>query len=270
MNTSHPTPDTPATDDHALAVTRISDTQWHAVEDDRVVGHGDASRRPDGRLFVSVDAWQGAVFDRIAAAMSADLPEPLHTVTDGADHDTTAAWQRAGFTTVRREWCYLLPTDPQATGLGPVRPPAGVTIVPAGEAQEDPLRALDRVIHEEVEAGIGWPAMPAQVLPRPACSTVVDPAKYAVARQDGRYVGLLRIAPLRRPRIGLLAVRADHQRRGIARALLAHALESLHRDGVTSAWAEVTESNTAATALFEGIGARRAGSTLELARHRSH
>ncbi|MGW4563021.1 GNAT family N-acetyltransferase, partial [Streptomyces sp. NPDC004561] len=80
-------------------------------------------------------------------------------------------------------------------------------------------------------------------------------------------VGLVRVAPLtRQPRIGLLAVRADRQRRGIARALLAHALGSLHRSGTASAWAEVNESNAAATALFESIGARRTASTLELVR----
>ncbi|WP_030244834.1 GNAT family N-acetyltransferase [Streptomyces sp. NRRL S-350] len=263
MTAPHPIP---GADGHALVVTRISDTRWHAVQDDLVVGTGDASRRPDGRLFVSVDAWHGEAFARIAAAISADLPEPLHTLTDEADHDTTAAWQRTGFTAVRRERCYLVPTDPQTTGLGTVRPPAGVTIVPAGEAQEGPLRALDLVIREEVEAGPGWSSMPAQVLPRPAGTTVLDPSRYAVARQDGHYVGLVRVAPPTRPRIGLLAVRADRQRRGIARALLAHALDGLHRCGTAAAWAEVTESNTAATALFEGIGARRTGSTLELVR----
>jgi ribosomal protein S18 acetylase RimI-like enzyme len=68
----------------------------------------------------------------------------------------------------------------------------------------------------------------------------------------------------RLPRIGLIAVRADCQRRGIARALLAHALGVLHRIGKETASAEVTESNVAATALFEGIGARRTGSSLEL------
>ncbi|GAB7188339.1 hypothetical protein ATKI12_8170 [Kitasatospora sp. Ki12] len=280
MNVSHPAPDhsaqghstpdlsLPAADGRALVVTRISDTQWQAVEDDRVVGSGDTSRRPDGRLFVSVDAWQGPVFDRIARTMLTDLPEPLHTVTDEADQEATAAWQRVGFAVVRREWGYTVPTDPRTTGLGPVRPPAGVTVLAPGEAREEPLRDLDRAIHREVEAGAGWSAMPAQILPRPAGTTVVHPVKYTVAHEDGRYVGLLRTAPLpRRPRIGLLAVRADHQRRGIARALLAHALDSLHRDGVTTAWAEVAETNAAATALFEGIGARRAGSTLELVRH---
>lgn len=264
MNSVH---STLGTGNHAVQVARVSDTQWHAVEDDRVVGRGDASRRPDGRLFVSVDAWHGAVLDRIADVMLADLPEPLYTLVDEADQDSTSAWERAGFAAPRREWGYLVPTDPQVTGLGSVRPPSGVTMVPAGEAEEGPLRALDRIIRDEVEAAVGWQTMPAEVLPRPMGTTLLDPSKYVVARQLDQYVGLVRVAPLtRRPRIGLIAVRADRHRQGVARALLAHALGSLHRSGTASAWAEVDESNAAATALFEGIGARRAGSTLELVR----
>jgi ribosomal protein S18 acetylase RimI-like enzyme len=264
MNFAH---STSGTGNHAVVVTRVSDMQWHAVEDDLTVGRGVASRRPDGRLFISVDAWHGAVFDRIADAMLTDLPTPLYTVVDEADHDSRSAWERAGFVTARREWGYLVPTDPQVTGLGSVRPPSGVTIVPAGAAEEGPLRALDRVIRDEVEASVGWQTMPAEVLPRPAGTTLLDPSKYAVARHVDQYVGLIRVAPLtRRPRIGLIAVRADRHRRGIARALLAHALGSLHRSGTATAWAEVNESNAAAIALFESSGARRADSTLELVR----
>ncbi|GHD90972.1 GNAT family N-acetyltransferase [Streptomyces naganishii] len=258
---------TPGTDNHPVVVTRVSPTQWHAVEDDLTVGRGVASRRPDGRLFVSVDAWHGAVFDRVADAMLTDLSTPLYTLVDETDHDSRSAWERAGFTTARREWGYLVPTDPRTTGLASVRPPSGVTVVAAGEAEEEPLRALDRVVRDEVEATVGWRTMPAEVLPRPAGTTVLDPSKHAVARHGHEYVGLVRVAPLtRQPRIGLIAVRADRQRRGIARALLAHALGSLHMSGTASAWAEVDESNAAATALFESSGARRAACTLELVR----
>ncbi|WP_030410177.1 GNAT family N-acetyltransferase [Streptomyces sp. NRRL S-1448] len=252
---------------HAVVVTRASDMQWLAVEDDREVGRGDASRRPDGRLFISIDAWHGTVFDRIADAMLADLPTPLYAVVDEADHDSRSAWERAGFAAARREGGYRVPTAPEVTGLGAVQPPSGVTIVPAGKAEEGPLRALDRIIRDEVEAAVGWQTMPAEVRPRPAGTTLVDPSKYAVARHLDRYVGLVRVAPLpRQPRIGLIAVRADSHRRGIARALLAHTLGSMHRAGTASAWAEVDESNAAATALFESIGARRAAGTLELVR----
>jgi hypothetical protein len=156
-------------------------------------------------MFVSIDAWHGAAFDRLAEAMLAALPRPLHTVVEEADLDLTIQWQRAGFTTRRREWEYAVPTDPRATGLDSALPPPGVTIKAFGSAQEAPLRALDSTIRDEVAAG------------------------------------------------------------GIARALLAHALGALHHIGKETASAEVTESNVAATALFEGIGARRIGSNLELA-----
>ncbi|MEU4223303.1 GNAT family N-acetyltransferase [Nonomuraea sp. NPDC026600] len=250
--------------EHAVVVTRVADKQWHAVEDDRMVGRGYVSRRPDGRIFLSIDAWHGTVFDQLADAMLADLPKPLYTVVDEADLDLASHWERAGFTTRRREWEYLVPTDPRVTGLGSVLPPSGVTIVAVGEAEESPLRALDRVIRDEVEATVGWQEMPAEVLPRPDGDTVVDPSKYAVAAQSDEYVGLIRVAPVtRQPRIGLIAVRHDQHRRGIARALLAHVLGSLHRCRIETASAEVNESNGAAMALFEGIGARRASSNLE-------
>ncbi len=250
-----------------VTIARISQTHWLAVEDDREVGRGDAVRRPDGRMFVSVDAWQGAVFDRLAATMVADLPEPLYVVAGETDHEVRAGWERAGFTTGRREREYAVPTDPRVTGLDAVRPPTAVTIVPAGEAREDPLRVLDRAIRDEVEATVGWRTMPAEVLPRPAGVTVVDPSKYAVAERSGRYVGLVRMALVpRRPRIGLVAVLAEERRQGIARALLAQALGSLHRSGAETAWAEVDESNAAAAALFEGVGARRTGVNVELVR----
>ncbi|WP_238013374.1 GNAT family N-acetyltransferase [Dactylosporangium sp. AC04546] len=245
---------------HTVLISRVAPRQWHALEDDLVVGRGETSTRPDGRIFVSIDAWHGAAFDALVEAMLAALPRPLHTVVDEADLDLTAQWQRAGFTTRRREWEYVVPTDPHVTGLDSALSP-GVTIQAFGSAQEAPLRALDRMIRDEVEAGQGWQDMPAEVLTTP----VLDPSRYAVAALAGQYVGLLRVATVtRRPRIGLIAVRADHQRRGIARALLAHTLGALHHIGRETASAEVTESNVAATALFERIGGLRAASSLEL------
>ena len=109
--------------------------------------------------------------------------------------------------------------------------------------------------------------MPAEVLSRPGGVGIVDPSRYAVAAAPGRYLGLVRlVTATRQPRIGLVAVRADEQRRGIARALLAHVLGKLDDRGIATASAEVDESNEAALALFEGIGSRRMSSNLELAR----
>jgi len=103
------------------------------------------------------------------------------------------------------------------------------------------------------------------VLP-PSGVTIVDPSKYAVAAAPDRYLGLIRVVTVNRPCIGLVAVRAGEQRHGIARALLAHALGTLHRPGFAAAWTEVHESDQAASALFEGIGARPMSSNLELVR----
>ncbi|MCT2587208.1 GNAT family N-acetyltransferase [Actinophytocola gossypii] len=251
MNTSRFTAGEPA-----VEITRVEPGLWHALDDGRVTGRAETTTRPDGRVFLSVDAWHRSVFDQLAHAMLAALPEPLHTVVDETDDETLAAWRQAGFTIRRREWEYAVPTDPRVTG--PARP---VTIVPA---EADPLRELDRVVRAEVDATVGWAEMPAEVLVRPPD----DPAKYAVAVEDGEYVGLIRVAQVTRlPRIGLVAVRADRRRRGIARALLADALGVLHRAGIETASAEVKETNEAATALFDGIGARRTNSTLELVRH---
>ncbi|MFF5289737.1 GNAT family N-acetyltransferase [Paractinoplanes globisporus] len=287
----------PVESPHALLISRVAPERWHVLEDDLVVGRGETSRRPDGRLFVSIDAWHDAAFDRLAEVMPAALPRPLHTVVDEADLDLTARWRRAGFTTRRREWEYALPTGPDSPAVTPgaadlgaaslgaaspaasrgaaslgaagpaaspedpgsAEPPPGVTIKACGTAEQAALQALDRTIRDEV--GPGWPDMPAEVLARP----VLDPAHYAVAAAHGEYVGLLRVTMVTRlPRIGLIAVRTDHRRRGIARALLAHTLGALHAVGKKTASAEITESNVAATALFEGFGARRTGSTLEL------
>jgi ribosomal protein S18 acetylase RimI-like enzyme len=267
-------PSTSGTGERTVVITQIAERQWHALEDDQVVGRGEAWRRLDGRLFVSIDSWHDAAFARLADAMLTDLPRPLYTMVDEADVELTAHWERAGFTTGRREWMCLVPTDPQATGLDSVQPPSDVTIVPAGEAEEGPVRRLDREIRDEVEATVGWQEMPAEVLPRPDDFTpvdpseLVDPTKCVVAARSGRYVGMIRLAPVpRQPRIGLIAVRADQHRRGIARALLAQALGSLHRSGIQTVSAEVGESNEAAMALFDGIGAQRVSSNLELVLH---
>jgi hypothetical protein len=209
MNTSSSTSET---SEPAAVVERLAHNQWHAVEGGLTVGRGDASHRPDGRLFVSIDAWHAPVFDRLSAVMVRDLPTPLYVVVDGTDVKSTSGWKRAGFTVGRREWEYVVPTDPQVTGLGAVTAPAGATIVPAGEVDEVLLRALDRAIRDEVETTGGWSTMPAEVAPYPERTAAADPSKYATAVQDGRYVGLVRgtWGP-RRSRIGLIAVLADQR-----------------------------------------------------------
>lgn len=238
-------------------IARVAENQWHALENDLVVGRGHASRRLDGRTFLSIDTWHDAVFDRLADTMLADQPAPLYTVVDETDRDLAAAWARAGFTTWRREREFVVPTAGTATP-----PPADVLIT---TADEEPLRELDHAIRAEIGATVGWQTMPAEVLPWQGGTTPIDPSKYTIAQRNGQYVGLLRLATAtRQPRIGLIAVRAGERRTGIARALITHVLTELHHAGVETIAAEVNETNAAALALFESLGARRTGSNLEL------
>ncbi|WP_029138454.1 GNAT family N-acetyltransferase [Nakamurella lactea] len=246
-----------------MTINRVAQRHWHALDDDRVVGRGEAFRRPDRRIFLSIDAWHGAVFDQLATVMLPDLPRPLFTVVDEADHELTSHWRRAGFQIRGREYEYRVPTDPRLTGLSAAPLPPGLTTLGFGAAAPEPLGALDRVIRAEIEAGVGWQQMPAEVMHRPD-GTALDPSRFAVAVHRGDYVALLRLTPVRQPRIGLIAVTADLRRRGIARALLASVLGSLHRSGIPIASADVNESNTAAVALFDGIGAVPQSSNLEL------
>ncbi|WP_406172404.1 GNAT family N-acetyltransferase [Streptomyces sp. NBC_00996] len=249
--------------------------QWQALQDDRVIGRGETWRRLDGRLFISIDAWNPEVFDDLATAMLAELPRPLHTMVDEADTDLTTHWQRAGFTTRRREWQCHLPTDPATTGLNPHTPgPSDITVLPLGTAEEEPLRELDRTLRTHIQTTHGWQEMPAEVLPVPEGTTTTDPsqyatpAKHAVAVRNGTYAGLIRVTGNpRMPRIGLIAVHPEHQRHGIARTLLTHTLSTLHRNGITTASAEINESNTAATTLFTTIGAQHISTNLELELH---
>ena len=212
----HPTPDP--------VITRVSDDQWHALEDDLVIGRGDTMRRSDGRPFISIDAWHDAVFDRLAAVMLAELTAPLYTVVDADDSETTSGWRRAGFADHRRERQYVLvPGEAQTTAALP----AGVSFT----GGEDVFRA----------------------------------------EAEGAEVGVIRVLPSMRgngtPRVARLVsieVSADQRRRGIGRALLVHALGDLHARGFGIASTDVDESDTAAILLLEGVGARRASSSLEL------
>ena len=238
-------------------ITRVAERHWHALDDDLVVGRGHAAQRPDGRMFVSIDSWHDAVFDQLAAAMLADLPTPLYTVVDEVELDLATDWRRAGFTIGRREWELLVPTDPQVTGLDSA-PPRDVTIVSVGAAQEGPLSRnwTARFAPRSRRRSAGRRCRPRFCRARKGKPCCTRRGTRWRCRSD-RYVGLVRVAPLtRQPRIGLIAVRADEQRRGIAGRCSADVLGALHRDGIATAMAEIHESNAAAMALFEGIGSR--------------
>src|SRR4051812_39411573 len=88
----------------AVVIARIVEgMRWHALDDDEVVGRGEALRRPDGRVFLGVDSWRDEVFHELVATMLADLPGTVYTLVDEDDRDTQTRWRGAGFVVCRRE-----------------------------------------------------------------------------------------------------------------------------------------------------------------------
>lgn len=220
-----------AAQESAARVTRVEAHAWHAVEDGRIVGRGDLSIRPDGRVFISVDAWQQPVFDLIAQTILSDVPGPLRTLLDESDEETLLSWRRLGLQVERRYREYALSTRDRSEEQD--APPSGVSFLPFGA---DPRGSVVAVAADE-HVGL---------------------VRFRPVARDGRFIPLARI--------GSVAVRADWRRRGIARALLTKALAELERSGVETAFAEVDDSDQAAVALFEGLGAARLDVTLELVR----
>jgi hypothetical protein len=117
----------------AITLTRVNQTHWRATADNLVVGQADASDRPDGRTFISIDAWNDAAFDQLADRILTDLDGRLYTVVDDTDPALLAKWKQHGLQPRRRERDYVLPTSGDAVGAALASPPAGVTLVTFGE-----------------------------------------------------------------------------------------------------------------------------------------
>jgi ribosomal-protein-alanine N-acetyltransferase len=79
---------------------------------------------------------------------------------------------------------------------------------------------------------------------------------YVAAVQDGEVIGYagLVVAPPDEAWVNNMAVRRDHQRRGIGRALLEELLSIARRNGARHTLLEVAADNTPAQALYDSYG----------------
>ncbi|MEP7177837.1 MAG: GNAT family N-acetyltransferase [Pseudonocardiales bacterium] len=253
-------------------VTRVSRSAvWNLVRGADTIASAHAMCRPDGRWFVSIDAWDDAAWAPLAAVMIKDLDCDLHTVVDESDGATLASWRRFGFQTARREIDYVIPVDPGVSGLVDSRLPDGMVMLAADAVDETELRLLDDTLRADGPGSDGWLNDPQEFRERSFDERYFDPATYLVALDDAgpAFAGLVRIAVLpRRPRLGLIGVSSGYRRRGLARALLAAAFAALHDRGFTQVSAEVDATNTASVRLLEQIGAERVGASVVLVRQR--
>src|ERR1700722_13381483 len=109
---------------------------WRALAGAEVIGEANAMLRPDRRWFVSVDTWVADSFPPLVSAVADDLRQDLYTTVDEGDQAELRNWSAAGFTVLRREDHFLIPTAPDRPRQpGAVLPgavlPAGMSLVAA-------------------------------------------------------------------------------------------------------------------------------------------
>lgn len=240
---------------------------WNLVRGPDTIASAHALCRADGRWFVSVDAWDDAAWEPLTSAMIGDLRRDLHTMVDESDDVTLDCWRRLGFEFRRREINFAVPVNPVATGLGTARLPDGLVLLGADAVDETELRKLDDAMRAEASGTDGWINDPQEFHDHTFDERYFDPETHLVAVDDVRetFAGLVRVVVIpRRPRLRLIAVAPAYRRRGLARGLLGAAFASLHERGVDYVAAEADAGNAAAINLFEQVGARRIGASIEL------
>jgi ribosomal protein S18 acetylase RimI-like enzyme len=210
---------------------------------------------PDGRLFVHDP-------DRKSLG---EATTDVYCVVNAAQLDSYLA---LGFEVLRREGTYLVPTRGPRVGV-----PPGVDLKQADKVAEAGLRLLDDELRQDVPGAVGWQWGEADFRAETYEAADFDPATYLVALDSDTEepIGIARVwkrEPI--PRLGFVGVRRAYRRRGIARGLLAEVFARLEERGISEVSTEIDDTNTASLALFEGLGAHRTGTAVELVRRYVH
>ncbi|HEX5405677.1 MAG TPA: GNAT family N-acetyltransferase [Pseudonocardiaceae bacterium] len=248
-----------------LKVINETPTLWVALrgDGDTRAGRIFAQHRPNQRWYLLLlDAEPDAVAPLVDAALQAHQHAYLIEVDDAAN-ETLNTLAARGFTELRREHRYLVPTDwPRSEAVG-------FDLISAADADVDRWRELDDTLRQDVPGCVGWRNDPARFAPDTFGDPEFDPSTYllAVDRATGDYAGLVRVWRRRTvSRLGLIGTLPAYRRRGLARALLSQAFDVPHQAGQTEVSCEVDQTNVASNTLLTGLGARRDGGNVELER----
>jgi ribosomal protein S18 acetylase RimI-like enzyme len=202
----------------------------------------------------------------LLAAVVGEVERDLYVTVDEGDAEAVARFERVGFVLNRRESNYLIPTDPELTGLGGVDVPLGFVLARADEVDLDRLRLLDDELRQDVPGTDGW-AWDEAGFREELMPPSFDAATYLVAVEQAKdsYAGIVRVwHKPERPRLGFVGVHRTHRRRGLARALLAQVFGVLDARGQPEVSTEIDDENVPSRALLEPLGARRTGGSIEL------
>jgi len=199
-------------------------------------------------------------------ARTMGVPVITHLGTDRADE--LRILSDAGFTAARRQVNVEVDLIDALANIGDARLPPGVAAISAADADLDRLRQLDDALRDDIPGTGGWRNTPQDFADETFHAPAFNPRSYLVAVEErsGEYIGLVRIWMNRSgPRIGMFGVLRVHRRRGITLALLARCLLAVRDIGHRTATSEYDQTNEGSKAVFERLGARQTGGTLELA-----
>lgn len=123
--------------------------------------------------------------------------------------------------------------------------------LPIGFANVGDAQSLAIMSRDLIEVGLGWEYRRDRI-----AGLIGDPEHVALVAREGPRVAAFAIMSFRdeHAHLVLLAVRPTHQRRGIARAMLAWLTESALVAGMASMHVEMRATNAAALALYRRAG----------------
>jgi ribosomal protein S18 acetylase RimI-like enzyme len=223
--------------------------------------------RPDGRLLVRPAAEWTAQAAAAAAELATRRRVPALAHIDVRATVQHAALTEAGFVESRREAVFAISVEAALEALADAPLPAVVRLRSAAEVDEDRLRLLDDELRQDVPGTSGWRSTPEEFRDHTFADPDFDPTTYLVAIDgtSGEYVGLVRIwmGP-RGSRLGMVGVRREQRRRGIASALIAKALRAVRSAGVAEVTMTCDLMNEGSKAIAERLGGRLLRINVEL------
>jgi ribosomal protein S18 acetylase RimI-like enzyme len=246
-----------------------SGLEWVAYDGDMEAGELSALVRPDGRCVAFLRPGQSPADELLLATAIADTGHDLHTLLDEFNYLEIEWHTTLGFEVTGQESHVVIGVSAAAASLRDAAVPAGLKLISAADADEDRLRLLDDAVRRDMPGTDGWRWGAAGFRAQTLDSGFFDPALHLVAADEvsGEYAGLVRAWHHRRmSRLALIGVRPGYRRRGLARVLLAAVFGVLQDRGAPEVVAEVADTNTAALALLDDLGARRTGGAVWLVR----